>query len=138
MSRKRGLSRTLATGERQYSVFQAAFNLNRSLGNDRLGLNCGSSGKWSDSTWTHRRQLEQLLQQVTMLRGDIASSRPMLTKGCCKRNNYEQNLSLDFSDEPKLLHDRKKSPKRSELLRFYLYFRRVIRRFCYTCFAALR
>ncbi len=25
----------------------------------------GSSGKWSDSTWAHRRQLEQLLQQVT-------------------------------------------------------------------------
>ena len=72
--------------------------------------------------WTHRRQLEQLLQQVTtlsvsheqiklchgekdchvmeQLRGDIASSRPMLTKGCCKGNNYEQNLSLDFPDEP--------------------------------------
>ena len=25
----------------------------------------GSSRKWSDSTWTHRKQLEQLLQQVT-------------------------------------------------------------------------
>ena len=24
----------------------------------------------------------------------------MLTKGCCKGNNYEQNLSLDFPDEP--------------------------------------
>ena len=48
------------------------------------------------------KQLEQLLQQVTTLRGDIASSRPMLTKGCCKGNNYEQNLSLDFSDEPQI------------------------------------
>ena len=93
MSRKRGLSRTFATGERQYSVFQAAFNPNRSLGNDRLGLNCGSSRKWSDSTWTHGKQLEQLLQQVTTLRGDIASSRPMLTKGCCKGNNYEQRFA---------------------------------------------
>ena len=27
----------------------------------------GSSRKWSDSTWTHRKQLEQLLQQVTTL-----------------------------------------------------------------------
>ena len=36
---------------------------------------------------------------MEQLRGDIASSRPMLTKGCCKGNNYEQNLSLDFSDE---------------------------------------
>ena len=26
----------------------------------------------------------------------------MLTKDCCKGNNYEQNLSLDFSDEPYL------------------------------------
>ena len=25
----------------------------------------GSSRKWSDSTWTHGKQLEQLLQQVT-------------------------------------------------------------------------
>ena len=24
----------------------------------------------------------------------------MLTKGCCKGNNYEQNLSLVFPDEP--------------------------------------
>ena len=44
----------------------------------------GSSRKWSDSTWTHRKQLEQLLQQVTTLRGDIASSRPMQTKACCR------------------------------------------------------
>ena len=27
----------------------------------------GSSRKWSDLTWTHRKQLEQLLQQVTTL-----------------------------------------------------------------------
>ena len=38
---------------------------------------------------------------MEQLRGDIASSRPMLTKGCYKGNNYEQNLSLDFPDEPK-------------------------------------
>ena len=75
---------------------------------------------------------------MEQLRGDIDSSRPMLTKGCCKGNNYEQNLSLDFPDEPKLLHDRKKSSKRNELLRFYLYFRRVIRRFCYTCFCSTK
>ena len=37
---------------------------------------------------------------MEQLRADIASSRPMLTKGCCKGNNYEQNLSLDFPDEP--------------------------------------
>ena len=37
---------------------------------------------------------------MEQLRADIDSSRPMLTKGCCKGNNYEQNLSLDFSDEP--------------------------------------
>mgnify|MGYP007031178192 CR=1 FL=1 len=43
----------------------------------------GSSRKWSDSTWTHGKQLEQLLQQVTT-RGHIASSRPMLTKGCSR------------------------------------------------------
>ena len=55
----------------------------------------GSSRKWSDSTWTHRKQLEQLLQQVTTLRGDIASSRPMQTKACCKGNNYEQRFALD-------------------------------------------
>ena len=54
----------------------------------------GSSRKWSDSTWTHGKQLEQLLQQVTT-RGHIASSRPMLTKGCCKGNNYEQRFALD-------------------------------------------
>jgi len=35
LNSKRGLSRTFATGERQYSVFQAAFNPNRSLGNDQ-------------------------------------------------------------------------------------------------------
>lgn len=28
----------------------------------------GSSGKWSDSTWTHRKQLEQLLQQTTLIK----------------------------------------------------------------------
>ena len=28
-------------------------------------------------------------------RGHIASSRPMLTKGCCKGNNYEQRFALD-------------------------------------------
>ena len=39
------------------------------------------------------KQLEQLLQQVTTLRGDIASSRPVLTKGCCKGNNYEQRFA---------------------------------------------
>ena len=39
---------------------------------------------------------------MEQLRGDIDSSRPMLTKGCCKGNNYEQNLSLDFPDEPLL------------------------------------
>ena len=33
------------------------------------------------------KQLEQLLQQVTTLRQDIASSRPMQTMGCCKGNN---------------------------------------------------
>ena len=46
---------------------------------------CGHMGK----------QLEQLLQQVTTLRQDIASSRPMQTKGCCKGNNYEQRFALD-------------------------------------------
>ena len=30
-----------------------------------------------------------------MLRGDIASSRSMLTKACCKGNNYEQRFALD-------------------------------------------
>ena len=40
---------------------------------------------------------------MEQLRGDIASSRPMLTKGCCKGNNYEQNLSLDFPDEPEII-----------------------------------
>ena len=54
----------------------------------------GSSRKWSDSTWTHRKQLEQLLQQVTTLRGDIVFEL-MLTKGCCKGNNYEQRFALD-------------------------------------------
>ena len=41
------------------------------------------------------KQLEQLLQQVTTLRQDIASSRPMQTKGCCKGNNKEQRFALD-------------------------------------------
>ena len=41
------------------------------------------------------KQLEQLLQRITTIRGDIASSRPMLTKGCCKGNNYEQRFALD-------------------------------------------
>ena len=31
----------------------------------------------------------------TASRGHIASSRPMLTKGCCKGNNYEQCFALD-------------------------------------------
>jgi hypothetical protein len=39
------------------------------------------------------KQLEQLLQQVTTLRVDIASSRPKQTKGCCKGNNYEQRFA---------------------------------------------
>ena len=85
----------------------------------KLPKKFGSSGKWSDLTWTHRRQLELLLQQVTTLRGDIASSRPMLTKGCCKGNNYEQNLSLDFPDEPKVfgvLHKKWRFQKR-----YYLF-----------------
>ena len=38
---------------------------------------------------------------MEQLRGDIVSLRPMLTKGCCKGNNYEQKLSLDFPDEQK-------------------------------------
>ena len=38
---------------------------------------------------------------MEQLRGDIVSLRPMLTKGCCKGNNYEQNLSLDFPDGQK-------------------------------------
>ena len=41
------------------------------------------------------KQLEQLLQQVTTLRGDIASSRPMQTKGCLLRNNNIQRFALD-------------------------------------------
>ena len=41
------------------------------------------------------KQLEQLLQLWTTLRGDIASSRSMLTKACCKGNNYEQRFALD-------------------------------------------
>ena len=40
------------------------------------------------------KQLEQPLQQWTTLRGDIASSRPMQIKGCCKGNNYEQRFAL--------------------------------------------
>ena len=43
------------------------------------------------------KQLEQLLQQVTTLRGDIASSRPMQTKGCLLRNNNIQRFALDTS-----------------------------------------
>ena len=54
----------------------------------------GSSRKWSDSTWTHGKQLEQLLQQVTTLRGDIASSRPMQTKGRLYGNNKIQRFAL--------------------------------------------
>ena len=30
-----------------------------------------------------------------MLRQDIASSRPIQTKGCCKGNNKEQRFALD-------------------------------------------
>mgnify|MGYP004515188531 CR=1 FL=1 len=41
------------------------------------------------------KQLEQLLQQVTTLRGDIASLRPMQTKGCLLRNNNIQRFALD-------------------------------------------
>ena len=41
------------------------------------------------------KQLEQLLQQVTTLRQEIASSRPMQTKGCCKGNNYEERFALE-------------------------------------------
>ena len=41
------------------------------------------------------KQLEQLLQLWTTLRGDIASSRSMLTNACCKGNNYEQRFALD-------------------------------------------
>ena len=48
-----------------------------------------------DNTWTYRKQLEQLLQQVTTLRGDIASLRPMQTKGCLLRNNNIQRFALD-------------------------------------------
>ena len=43
------------------------------------------------------KQLEQLLQQVTTLRGDIASSRPMHTKGCLLRNNYIQRFARTIS-----------------------------------------
>ena len=32
---------------------------------------------------------------MEQLCGDIASSRPMLTKDCCKGNNYEQRFALD-------------------------------------------
>ena len=45
------------------------------------------------------QQLEQLLQQVTTLRGDIASSRPMQTKGCLLRNNNIQRFALDNQQE---------------------------------------
>ena len=50
-----------------------------------------------------RTELAQVKECHVMeqLRGDIVSLRPMLTKGCCKGNNYEQNLSLDFPDEQK-------------------------------------
>ena len=41
------------------------------------------------------KQLEQLLQQDTTLRQDIASSRPMQTKGCLLRNNKIQRFALD-------------------------------------------
>ncbi len=34
---------------------------------------------------------------MEQLRGDIASSRPMLTKGCCKGNNYEQRFARTTS-----------------------------------------
>ena len=41
------------------------------------------------------KQLEQLLQQDTTLRQDIASSRPIRTKACCKGNNKIQRFALD-------------------------------------------
>ena len=40
------------------------------------------------------KQLEQLLQQVTTLRQDIASSRPMQTKGRLYGNNKIQRFAL--------------------------------------------
>ena len=48
------------------------------------------------------KQREQLLQQVTTLRQDIASSRPMQIKACLLRNNKIQRFALatfpvDFS-----------------------------------------
>ena len=43
------------------------------------------------------KQLEQLLQQVTTLRRDIASSRPIQTKGCLLRNNYIQRFARTIS-----------------------------------------
>ncbi len=52
-------------------------------------------GVFSDNRGHKEKQLEQPLQQGTTLRQDIASSRPMQTKGCCKGNNYEQRFALD-------------------------------------------
>ena len=42
------------------------------------------------------KQLEQLLQQVTTLRQDIASSRPMRTKSCLLGNNKIQRFAFDM------------------------------------------
>ena len=41
------------------------------------------------------KQLEQLLQQVTTLRQDTASSRPMRTKSCLLGNNKIQRFAFD-------------------------------------------
>ena len=53
------------------------------------GSKQGSSGKWSDATWTHGKQLEQLLQQVTTLsvsheQNRARSSYAMARKGVMK------------------------------------------------------
>ena len=39
---------------------------------------------------------EKECHKMEQLRQDIASSRPMQTKGCCKGNNYEQRFALDI------------------------------------------
>ena len=52
----------------------------------------GSSRKWSDSTWTHGKQLEQLLQQVTTLSLFSLTQQGLLATA--------QTLSLDFPEEP--------------------------------------
>ena len=42
------------------------------------------------------KQLEQLLQQVTTLRQDIASLSPMRTKSCLLGNNKIQRFAFDM------------------------------------------